>query len=270
MKLIIILCIAFVTCFFSCTETPTKEKTIFVTDTTRVQDTVIFIKDSTMAQTFADSLPLGAYQGMFPSKGYEGIQQTIIFSADKKYNREEMLWGSAALPQRTDGRWERKEGKIWLYHNNKPVMKFRLKKDTLINVEANSTAIKDSMKYVMTQRNLASDRTSWDKKKAEGIDFVGIGNEPFWSLEIDNEKLILFKLADWQKPVIVPIEKPVINKDSTFYSLPIEDSRWTVTIIPHFCSDGMSDFLYQYKTIVRYKGSAYEGCGVMLNNAERR
>src|SRR5688572_22427097 len=227
MKFLIILCIALITCFFSCNETPPKEKTIFVTDTTRVQDTVIFIKDSTMAQTFADSLPLGAYQGMFPAKGYEGIQQTIIFSPDKKYTREEMLWGTSSLPKRTDGRWERKEGKIWLYHDSKPAMKFRLRKDTLINVEANSVAIKDSMQYVMTKSNLASDRPTWDKKRSEGIDFIGVGNEPFWSLEIDNEKLILFKLADWQKPVIVPIEKPVINKDSTFYTLPIEDSSWT-------------------------------------------
>ncbi len=270
MKLLIIPCIASVTVFFSCSETSTKEKTIFVTDTTRVQDTVIFIKDSTMAQTFADSLPLGAYQGMFPSKGYEGIQHTIIFSDDKKYSREEIVWGSATPPKRADGKWERKEGKIWLYHNDKPVMKFRLRKDTLINVEANSTTVKDSMQYVMTKSNLASDRPSWDKKRSEGIDFVGIGNEPFWNLEIDNEKLILFKLADWQKPVIVAIEKPVINKDSTFYSLQIEDSRWSVTIIPRFCSDGMSDFLYEYETIVRFKDSAYKGCGVMLHTAERR
>lgn len=128
MKLIIILCVAFALCFFSCNETPTKEKTIFVTDTTTVQDTVIFIKDSAMAQAFADSLPAGAYQGMFPCKGCEGIQQTIIFSTDKKYNREEIIWGSSTLPKRIDGRWERKEGKIWLHHNSKPVMKFRLKR----------------------------------------------------------------------------------------------------------------------------------------------
>ncbi len=270
MKPIIILSIAFSACFFSCNETPTKEKTIYVTDTTTVQDTVIFIKDSTMAQIFADSLPKGAYQGIFPCKGCEAIQQTISFSADKKYNREEMQWGSVSLPKRTSGRWERKEGKILLYYNDKPIMKLRLKKDTLVNVETNSTVIKDSMLYVMTKRNLASDQSSWNKKRSEGIDFVGIGNEPFWSVEIDNEKLVLFKLADWQKPVIVPIENPVMNKDSTFYSLPTEDSRLTVTIIPRFCSDGISDFLYEYKMIVRFKGSAYEGCGVMLNNVARR
>ena len=33
-----------------------------------------------------------------------------------------------------------------------------------------------------------------------------VGNEPFWTLEIDNEKFILLNLADWKKPVIVPVE----------------------------------------------------------------
>ena len=75
-------------CIFSCNQTPT-EKTVFVNDTTHVQDTVIFVKDSSMAAAFADSLPNGAYQGMYPCKGCEGIQQTILFTPDKKYRLEE-------------------------------------------------------------------------------------------------------------------------------------------------------------------------------------
>lgn len=249
----------------SCDETLPKEKTVFVTDTTRVQDTVIFIKDSTMAYAFADSLPAGAYQGIFPCKGCEGIQQTVVFSPDKKYIREEMTWGSQALPKRIEGQWDRKDGKIWLYAGGKPEMKFLFKKDTLLNVEANTVPVRDSLHF-LTRRNLAADQSTWKQKQSEGIDFIGVGNEPFWTLEIDNEKLALFKLADWQKPVIIPIEKPMITTDSTFYSLPFEKERLNITILSRFCNDGMSDLLYQNKVTVRFKGAVYKGCGVALGS----
>src|SRR5664279_821008 len=92
-------CLIIVILFSSCNEGSTNEKTVFVTDTTRVQDTIIFVKDSTMATTFADSLPSGAYQGMFPCDGCDGIQQTIIFATDKTYKEERMLWGKNETPK---------------------------------------------------------------------------------------------------------------------------------------------------------------------------
>ncbi len=107
---------------------------------------------------------------------------------------------------------------------------------------------------------------SWKQKQSEGIDFIGVGNEPFWSLEIDNEKMISFKLADWKKPVVVASQKPTITKDSTLYMLSSQGMPLRVIIYPQFCSDGMSDFLYQYKVAVSFKGSTYKGCGVMFGN----
>lgn len=252
--------------FCSCSEPVTKEQTVYVSDTTRVQDTVIFIRDSTMASDFSDSLPKGAFQGMFPCKDCEGIQNTIVFSPDKTYSRQELPWGSAAKSYSATGKWERKAGKIILHENGKAAMTLRYAKDTLINVETNGNRVPDSSKYILTKRNLASANTAWNEKKNQGIDFVGVGNEPFWSLEIDNEKMILFKLADWKKSIIVAIETPIVKKDSTFYSLESEKINWSVTILPQFCSDGMSDFLYQQKVVVRYNGVAYTGCGVQLNS----
>ena len=254
--------------FFSCDEGSTNQKTIFVTDTTKVQDTVIFLKDSTMATTFADSLPSGAYQGMFPCKGCEGIQQTIIFNDDKTYKEEQMVWGKNAIPKTSEGNWQRKDGKIELTQSNKTAIVLIKKKDTLFAININGVAVNNSSKYILSKRKLARDNPAWDKKRSEGIDFAGVGNEPFWNLEIDNEKFILFKLADWKKPMIVPVEKPLVNEDSTVYKLRTDTTKWTITIFPQFCSDGMSDYLYQYKVNVNYKGTLYKGCGIMLNKKE--
>ena len=242
---------------FSCNQTPTTEKTVFVNDTTHVQDTVIFVKDSAMAANFADSLPTGAYQGMYPCKGCEGIQQTILFTPDKKYRLEELTWGKSSFPKKAEGIWEIKSGMVWMYQPGKAPMNFFLRKDSLFT---------DSLQYALVKRELAVINPSWKQKQSEGVDFIGVGTEPFWSLEIDNEKMVQFKLSDWKKPIIVAVQKPIVTKDSTLYTLSSEGMPLRVIIYPQFCSDGMSDFLYQYKVVVSLKGNTYKGCGVMLGN----
>ena len=266
--------VSIVILFYSCDEAGTSRESakdttsVIIIDTTRVQDTVIFLKDSSMATTFADSLPSGAYQGMFPCKGCEGIQQTIIFNDDKSYKQEQLVWGKDGAPRTSEGTWQRKNGRIELSQNNKTAIILMKKKDTLIGVNINGVLVTDSSKYILTKRKLAANNAVWNKKRSQGIDFTGLGNEPFWTLEIDNEKFILFNLSGWKKPVIVPVEKPIINKDSTLYNLKADTSKWTITIFPQFCRDGMSDYLYQYKVNVNYKGTLYKGCGIMLNNKE--
>ncbi|MEP6928200.1 MAG: copper resistance protein NlpE N-terminal domain-containing protein [Ginsengibacter sp.] len=258
-----------ITLFFSSCDTgSTEQETIFVKDTTKVQDTVIFLRDSTVATTFADSLPSGAYQGMFPCKGCEGIQQTIIFNDDKSYKQEQVVWGKDALPKTSEGTWQRKDGNIELSQNNKTAIILMKKKDTLFGVNINGVLVNDSSKYILTKRKLAANNSVWDKKRSQGIDFAALGNEPFWNLEIDNEKFILFNLAGWKKPIIIPVEKPLINKDSTLYTLKTDTTKLSISILPQFCSDGMSDYLYQYKVNVNYKGIMYKGCGIQLNKKE--
>lgn len=253
----------------SCNEGGEEQKTVYIRDTTvqdtQVQDTVIFIKDSTMATAFADSLPSGAYQGVFPCKGCEGVQQTIVFKDDKSYRQEQIVWSKNSMPETSEGTWKLKDGKIELSQNSKTAVILIKRKDTLFGININGVPVNDSSKYMLTKRKLASINPAWDKKRSEGIDFAGLGNEPFWNLEIDNEKFILFKLAEWKKPVIAPVEKPVTNKDSIFYDIKKDSTRWTITIFPQFCSDGMSDYLYQYKVNINYKGALYKGCGIMLD-----
>jgi len=258
-------CLIIAIILYSCDEDSTNQKSVFVTDITKVHDTVILVKDSTMAAIFAESLPSGAYQGTFPCKGCGGIQQTIIFNDNKTYKEEQMFWSKNAITKTTEGNWQRIEGKIELTQNNKTAMVLIKKQDTLFAVNINGVTVNNTSKYILIKRILAADNPAWDKKRKEGIDFAGIGNEPFWNLEIDNEKFILFKLADWKKPIIVTAEKPLVNEDSTFYKLRTDTTKWTITIFPQFCSDGMSDYLYQNKVNVNYKGILYKGCGVILS-----
>jgi uncharacterized membrane protein len=239
-------------------------------DTTTITDTMVIVKDSIINANVFDSIPSGFYQGMLPCKNCEGIQRTILFSNDEQFKMEELDWGKGTTANKTEGTWEKKNGKFMLSVNKKVISKYRLAKDSLINIENYGTRIPDSLsrQYVLFKKNTAPENRSWEKRKSEGIDIIGNGSDPFWSVEIDNEKFVLFKLTKSEKPVIIPIEKPVVTKDSTVYTLVTEaGATLKISISSTFCNDGISDHLYEYKMTVWYKGQMYKGCAVVLNPA---
>jgi uncharacterized membrane protein len=238
-------------------------------DTNRFRDT-LSINNSNMNASFVDTLPSGAYQGVFPCKGCKGIQQTIFFNDDKSFLQEQKMLGKETTPKTSIGIWDYKAGTIELFQNNKTALSLIKKEDTLLIVAINHTSVTDPAKYTLTKRKLAEDNPVWNKKKLQGIDFAAIGNEPSWSLDIDNEKSVVFNIATFNKPLVLRTAKPVIVKDSISYVIKKDSTLLTVTIFPQFCNDSMSDYLYQYRVNVKYRGSLYKGCGIMFDKTKIR
>src|SRR5687767_2714451 len=118
----------------------------------------------------------------------------------------------------------------------------------------------DSSSPINKKQPRATDNEHWKKKKAEGVDFMVIGNEPFWNLEIRNNKSLRFHLSDWEQPVNIEFAGSV--EKSRFNELSARDIE--VRIEPKECSDGMSDYWYDYSVTVIYKGKTYNGCGISL------
>ena len=238
--------------------------------TITITDTTVIVKDSIINANTFDTIVSGFYLGMLPCKNCEGIQRSIMFSDDGNYKMEDLSWGKGTQAKKTEGRWEKEKGKFLLYLDDKVVSRYKLVKDSLINIENNGTRIADSLsnQYVLFKKNTAPLNPAWKKRKSEGIDITGNGSDPAWTVEIDNAKLILFKLAAADKPVIVPIEIPRITKDSTVYSAVTDGGTGLkISIFSKFCSDGVSDHLYEYKMTVLYKGELYKGCAVILEAA---
>ena len=263
---LIILALVGVTAWYFITQNKTPE---VVTVTTTNTDTLVVVKDSIINANTFDTIPAGFYQGMLPCKTCEGVQRTVMFDADE-FKMEELNWGKGTTARKTEGTWAQENGLFVLYQKGKIVSKYKLVKDSLINTEYNGSRIPDSLsaQYVLFKKNTSPQNVSWKQRRSEGIDIVGNGTEPFWSIEIDKEKLILFRLADTQKPVIIPIEKPKMTKDSVVYSVSTDAGvPLKISISSKFCNDGMSDHLYEYKMTVWFKGQVYKGCAVMLTDA---
>lgn len=214
-----------------------------------------------------DSSYIGFYQGPPPCNDCDELQQTLLLMADGSFKLEDMVWRKNAKAEMNMGIWSIVKGNIVLFSGNTVIGKFEAHGDTLLTVERQGTMLSDTAarKFALYKTPNAAENRAWQKRKLEGIDFYGIGNEPFWNIEIDNEEMIRFRLADWKEPVQIPAGSPVITETRISYSLSTEPKSFEITILPEFCSDGMSDYLYEYTIKVNYQGKLYKGCGIFLN-----
>lgn len=232
-----------------------------VSTTTSVDSSTINIASDTTTVTLDTlqkntKLPLGFYQVMLPCADCKAIEHTIFFNDDLSYRIEEKRWDKQDAISRTTGNWRPNEGKIWAYENDKVRARYAWRGDTLVYIEPSDNTI------IMQKLSTALQNEVWRNKEKEGIEFFGIGNEPFWSVEIDEQKSIQFKLADWAKPVSFKAVQPVKDADSTMYKMGKDTAALQVTILNQFCSDGMSDNIYNNRVKVIYKGKEYNGCGI--------
>ena len=112
---------------------------------------------------------------------------------------------------------------------------------------------------------IGADNIAWMEKKAAGIDFFALGNEPFWLMEIDVDKQISFLRVDSTAPTVFPYVPAVQQNGQYIFNVKKETDSMQIVIQPQFCSDGMSDNWYEFKVEVRVGEIKYLGCGVKLN-----
>lgn len=212
--------------------------------------------DSIKLQLNNTTPPEGVYQVMLPCTNCKGIEHTVLFNRDLSYRLEERIVGNETATK-TKGSWKPVKGDIWLYKDSSVVARYTWNGDTLNYID-----LKSGVHIPLRQPRSAMDNTAWQRKKDEGVEFFGVGNEPFWNITIDEQKSIVFTLADWPKPHTFKPAKPVVTADSTVYQTRTDSARLRVVIYNTFCSDGMSDNVYNQKVTVLYNTEVYEGCGI--------
>jgi uncharacterized membrane protein len=229
------------------------------TDTTET-DTINYAlnEDSIKLQLANTTPPEGFYQVMLPCTNCKGIEHTVLFNPDLTYRIEEHVLGSDKTRRKTTGIWKPANGDIWLYKDKSVVARYTWKGDTLNYID-----LKSGVRIPLRQLPPAGNVAAWKDKQKEGIDFFGVGNEPFWKITIDEQKSIVFNLADGPKPISFKAAKPVSYADSTVYQARNDSAILRVVIYTTFCSDGMSDNIYNNKVKVLYNDKEYNGCGIV-------
>lgn len=125
--------------------------------------------------------------------------------------------------------------------------------------------IKDTATAMNTQLN------QYRNQLEQGIDFIASGTEPFWSLEIDFDKTIHFKMVsglDITTPAVAGVK--AMDADVTRYAAETEKGRLIVQIMRLECTNDMSGKKSPYRVTVEAKYNTdkdlkrYEGCGQYL------
>jgi uncharacterized membrane protein len=246
---------------------PEKKKENFISqkpDTTVIQSSDV---NAALADT-SNSIPLpavqkikspnGIYQTVLPSKNK--VQQTIEFNPDLTYSLEEnYLSGEKDSFIRTNGTWTPSDGFVWLYKDQVAIGRYKWKGNTL---QYYNPVSKKS--FSMQHLQDASENTAWKNSAKNGVVLFGTGNEPFWNVELDKKDSVSFKLADWDHFIKMKVDSSFTNSDSSLYLAQNDSTQILVTIFPHFCSDGMSDFVYRNKVKVQYNHRKYSGCGILF------
>lgn len=110
----------------------------------------------------------------------------------------------------------------------------------------------------------------WQEKFEQGIDFVATGNEPFWSLELDEEgQLVFTTLSEGEQSIKVPMPpaERLSGEEGTIYKAQTSSGPLEVRLLRQPCEDTMSGKKSPYTVTVHYKGQEYSGCGNYLSDA---
>ena len=112
---------------------------------------------------------------------------------------------------------------------------------------------------------------SLDKMEAKNFktdcyayEFIAVGNEPFWSVDIiPAEQRIILKDVGTNKVTIFPYQPANIGGGVyRFESLNEQKEKLVIIIREEKCSDGMSDRTYNYSAEVDVNGRTLKGCAI--------
>lgn len=97
------------------------------------------------------------------------------------------------------------------------------------------------------------------KSEAEpNITYTCAGNEPFWSLQINNKEIV-FNHMDMGKTVY-PYQAPSMQGDTKIFSTASNGSRIKITIKNTPCEDSMSGAAFPFTATVERDADTFTGC----------
>ena len=233
------------------------------TTTIKTSNEYAAVKDDTLLQPLPVpkkiKKPSGIYRTTLPYDETSQMEQTIAFYNNYTFQLEEKYTiNKKDSIVTTQGNWSPSDGYIWIYKEQVMRGRYIWKGDTLQYLSP-----RFKKKYSMHSIKDALENNVWRNKKKEGIVVFGIGNEPFWSIEVNNKDSVSFLLSEWPAPVTLKIDSLNNTPESIIYLAHKDSIQLKLTVFPLFCNDGMSDFMYRNKVKIQYNNQTYSGCGIL-------
>ncbi len=216
-----------------------------------------------------DYIQGNTYSGTVPCEDCGGINQVVVLDSNNKFRLSETyLGGEEEKCMEKCGSWSFQDGKVILYAENTTIAQYAVAGDKLVHLDAANFSQKKSKKYsgqgMLAKKNFTRSRKI-NPDFLEGIDVVGFGADPSWSLDIHHEKAIQFSVPGLDAPIAFSPVVPSLSGDSIIYNIVSQEDKMQVIMYPGLCGDGVSNNLYDYKITVNFRGKIYKGCGAIMN-----
>ncbi len=104
-----------------------------------------------------------------------------------------------------------------------------------------------------------------ENKKTQGIDFVALGDNSLWELEMNYEGDVSFKTPEMERPCQAPVPLAYEEGGHTIYQVEGDTCFFEVKILSENC--GGSEAMPQVE--VNYGDKIYKGCGQYLSEAPK-
>ncbi|QDH78343.1 META domain-containing protein [Echinicola soli] len=215
-------------------------------------------------------LPTGTFYTVLPCADCPGISYALDLKADSSYS-ERMVYQerSEQVSEHSGHLSFRDDHVLVLDKEEKEGMRlFKIHGDSLqmLDIEGKPIESPFADRYFLTKEK--PEEFNMKLKEKSFVGFKARGNEPFWSLEMDFSKQMVFKPMEGE-PLITPIPKPVRPQDVNAVSYRAETEKGTlhVTVFRRKCQDTMSGEEFGYEVNVRVKQGKdsefrdYSGCG---------
>jgi|WetSurMetagenome_2_1015567.scaffolds.fasta_scaffold44139_2 heat shock protein HslJ/uncharacterized membrane protein len=239
----------------------------------------------------------GIWIGFLPCEECEGIDYTVNFKDDFTFKQKFVYKGTDEEFIIDEGLWSfisdsvielesSDYGKLFLVSGKKLIMlneyeeRFESSIEDKYTLHKDASTVKDiedvgDVKDVKPDKDVVEmNSSSYQDKFLNGVDFIAIGSEPNWTLELDLEKSMSFAAMDDIKistPAVEGIKAQ--DADVTLYRTKTESGELVITVIREDCEESISGEKFTYKVRVEAKKSSdknyktFEGCGKYLSDS---
>ena len=202
----------------------------------------------------------------------ESIAYKLYIKKNKEYREHLTYKKKKAKTVKTTGKWDLTDGILTLYNERGTITKYRPEINKLIPLTPDGEVIRlYEITKLSNNFNEIDGTDIWQKERAKGIDFVGMGNEPFWNVKIDLiGTMSISRLGEKDIEFSNVKESLIMDSPGVTYTGVTPQAELKVDILKIDCTDNMSGEIFPYTVKVNIKLSngtkvtQYRGCGKYL------
>lgn len=229
-------------------------------------------ENSQMTFDFPAGLP-AVYTGTIPCASCPGINVHLLVDSTG-FREVNSYQGENNEPFATHGTWkwsDEESDTLTLKSDGEVYTRYLLEsRDTLRMLDSSGDQVEGDLEqnYLITYSSMENQiRKRHEELRERGFRFLASGNEPFWSIQVTNNDVVIYRTPDLRKSGSIEQGSLTSSSESGSYTVQFGSGQsLVVDVNDDYCSDSMSGFLFTHTVTMQYdNGSQQEGCGRFLN-----